>query len=81
MNNPETMTTLGTQDIGMSQTKQKPQHRKLKWWANHIYIFAIMPFTLFNMKYSHQENILLISRRCTTDVNNIQLLSFDEVNV
>jgi hypothetical protein len=40
-----------------------------------------MPFTLFNMKYSHQENILLISRRCTTDVNNIQLLSFDEVNV
>jgi hypothetical protein len=63
---------LGTQDIGMSQTKQKPQHRKLKWWA---------PFTLFNMKYSHQENILLISRRCTTHVNNIQLLSFDEVNV
>jgi hypothetical protein len=51
MDNPETLATLGTQDIGQInvrenrrgnqewtiqrhwQTKQKPQHRKLKRWA------------------------------------------------
>ena len=30
MDNPETLTTLGTQDRGQRQTKQKAQHRKLK---------------------------------------------------
>ena len=31
MDNPEKIVTLGTQDTG--QTKQKTQHRALKWWA------------------------------------------------
>jgi len=30
MNNPEKWATLGTQDTGKRQTKQKTQHRKLK---------------------------------------------------
>jgi hypothetical protein len=30
MDNPEKLATLGTQDTGQSQTKQKTQHRKLK---------------------------------------------------
>lgn len=30
MDNPQTLATSGTQDIGRKQTKQKSQHRKLK---------------------------------------------------
>jgi hypothetical protein len=30
MNNSEKLATLGTQDTGRRQTKQKTQHRKLK---------------------------------------------------
>ena len=30
MDNPETLTTLGTQDTGQRQAKQQTQHRKLK---------------------------------------------------
>jgi hypothetical protein len=30
MDNPEIQETLGTQDTLLRQTKQKPQHRKLK---------------------------------------------------
>jgi len=33
MDNPEKLTTSGTHDTGRRQTKQKPQHRKLKRWA------------------------------------------------
>ena len=29
MDNPEKLATLGTQDTGQRQTKQKTQHRKL----------------------------------------------------
>ena len=30
MNNPEKLATIGTQDTGLRQAKQKTQHRKLK---------------------------------------------------
>jgi hypothetical protein len=30
MDNPEILATLGTQDMGRRETKQKTQHRKLK---------------------------------------------------
>jgi hypothetical protein len=30
MDNPETLSSLGAQDTGRGQTKQKTQHRKLK---------------------------------------------------
>jgi len=33
MDNPEKMATLGTQDTGRRQTKQKTQRRKLKRWT------------------------------------------------
>jgi len=33
MDNPETLATLGTQDKGGRQTKQKIQHKKIKSWA------------------------------------------------
>jgi len=33
MDNPEKLATLGAQDTGWRQTKQKLQHRKLKRWA------------------------------------------------
>jgi len=36
MNNPEKLTTWGTQDKGRRQTKQKTQHRKLRRWATRI---------------------------------------------
>jgi len=33
MDSSEAQATLGTQDTGPKQTKQKTQHRKLKRWA------------------------------------------------
>jgi len=36
MDNPELLATLGTQDKGQRQTKQKTFHRKLKRWATRI---------------------------------------------
>lgn len=35
MDNSERLATLGTQDTGLTQTKQKIQHGKLERWATH----------------------------------------------
>jgi len=43
MDNPVTLTTLGTQDTGRRQAKENKTHRKLKWWVTRTPQIGVNP--------------------------------------
>ena len=71
--NPEEMTTLGTQDTGRKQKKnrQKIKHRILKWWAAWT-----SPKTGRESRWSQVQAISMLDYRLkcvNTDSRNVRL--------